>query len=148
MVIPICFFLFKINRNIFSSSLTLCESSISSSSFDGPIRAPAPIIPLRAAHKIEGNLISDIPSILTEQDVDCFHDKYQISRETFHVFAPSSSVRVDDQIPVEDTIIVYKEQLKASFRFSMDPFFVEVLRFHRLVVAQLHSNSWRILVAF
>lgn len=44
--------------------------------------------------------------------------------------------------------MVYKEQLKADSRFSMDLFFVKVLHFHNFAVTQLHLNSWRILVAF
>lgn len=93
-------------------------------------------------------MINNIPSILIEEDVDRFHNKYQISRKIFCIFALSPSVCIEDQIPAGDTIIVYKDQLKAGLRFSMDPLFAEVLRFHKLLVAQLHPYSWRILVAF
>lgn len=44
--------------------------------------------------------------------------------------------------------MVYEEQLKADLQFSMDSFFTEILLFHKLLVTQLHPNSWRILVAF
>lgn len=49
---------------------------------------------------------------------------------------------------MEDKIIIYEEQLKVDLQFLMDPFYIEVLCFHKLAVAQLHPNSWRILVAF
>lgn len=112
---------FKMNMNTSSSSLSPSESFTSSFFSDGPIRIPAPIVPLRTAHKGEGNLISDISSILAEQDVDHFHDEYQISRESFRIFAPSSSVRMNDQIPAEYTVIIYEEKLKAGLQLPMDP---------------------------
>lgn len=74
-------------------------------------------------------------SFASEKDVDRLHVQYHISREIFCVFALSPSVRVDDQIFTKDTIMVYEEQLKVGLWFSMDPFFVEVLRFHKLAVA-------------
>lgn len=55
---------------------------------------------------------------------------------------------VDDQIPPEDTIMVYEEQPNMGLQFPMDLFFFEVLWFHKLIVTQLHPNSWRILLAF
>lgn len=100
------------------------------------------------ARENKGSQIRNVPFILKEQDVDHLHDQYQISQETFHVFAPSLGFRVNDQIPTVNTIIIYEEQLKLDLRFPMDSFFAKVLRFHKLSVAQLHPNSWRILVAF
>lgn len=44
--------------------------------------------------------------------------------------------------------MVYEKQMNVGLQFPMDPFFVKVLHFHKLAVAQLHPNSWRILVAF
>lgn len=56
-----------------------------------PIRTPAPIIPLRMVNDNESVLVNDIPSMLTEKDVDYLHDHYQISREIFHIYVPSWS---------------------------------------------------------
>lgn len=127
------------NRDTSSSSLG--GSPTSSSSSDSPIHAPAPIVPLRATHKSEGGLISDVPSELSEQDVDRLNSQYQISQESFRVFALSSGVHVTDLIPAEGIIIVFEEQLKAGLQILMDPFFIDDLRFHKLSVAQLHPNS-------
>jgi len=44
--------------------------------------------------------------------------------------------------------MVYEEQLKSGLRFSLDDFFKEVLKFYQVCIAQVHPNSWRILVAF
>lgn len=85
--------------------------------------------------------MNDIPSVLIEKDIDWLHDHYQISREIFQVYALHPNVHVDDQIAAKDTIIVYKEQLKVDLRFSMDPFFIEVLSFHKLSVIKLHSQQ-------
>lgn len=103
---------------------------------------------MKAVHDNDNHLMNDISSVLNERDVDHLHDHYQIFWEIFQIYALSPNVRVDDQIPTKDTIMVYEEQLKAGLRFSMDPFFVEVFRFHQLSVTQLHPNSWRILMAF
>lgn len=92
--------------------------------------------------------MNDISSVLIEKDVDRLYNNYQISQELFRVHAPNQRVRMDAQIPADDIIMVYEEQLKAGLWFPMDPFFIEVLLFHKLAVAQLHPNSWRILVAF
>lgn len=78
--------------------------------------------------------MNDMSSVLIEKDVDCLYNLYQIPRDLFRVYAPNSNVCVDDQIPAEDTIMIYKEQLKASLRFPISPFFTKVLRFHKLVV--------------
>lgn len=51
-------------------------------------------------------------------------------------------------IPAEDIIIVYDEQLKVGLKFLIDPFYFDVLNFHKLSIAQLHLNNWSILVAF
>lgn len=71
----------KMNRtSSYSSSLfSFGGSSISSSSFGDPIRAPAPIVPLRAVHNNDNLLVNDIASMLIERDVDRLHDHYQIS---------------------------------------------------------------------
>lgn len=135
------------NRNSSSSSFT-DRSLTPSSSFDDPIRAPTLIVPLRAVHESESILVNDIPSVLTEKDVDHLHYHYQISQEIFCIYTPSPSLHVDNQIPMENTIMVYEEQLNASLQFPMDPFFTKVLRFYKFSVTQLHPNSWRILVAF
>lgn len=129
--------------NVSTLSSSSGGSSTSSSSSDDPIRAlaPAPIAPLRVAHENEGLLVSDIMSVLTKKDMDRMYNLYQIPRDLFRVYAPNSNVHVYDQIPVEDTIMVYGEHLNAGLRFPMDPFFIEDLSFHELVVAQLHPNS-------
>lgn len=147
MVIFIFIFFFGMNRNT-SSSFTPSGGSASSSSSDGPIYAPAPIVLLREAPESEGSSISDIPFILSERDIEHFYDIYQIPQESFHIFAPSPRVRVNDLIPAENTIMVFEEQLKVGLRFPIDPFFIDILRFHKLSVVQLHPNTWRILVAF
>lgn len=82
-----------------------------------------PIVPLRDAPGNEGGLLSETPSVLSEYDVDYLYDVYHISRESFRLFAPSPDVRMSDLIPAEDTIIVFKEQLKAGLRFLIDSFF-------------------------
>lgn len=135
-------------NNNSSSFSFYSESSIPNSSFDSPIRAPTLIVLLRAVHDNESVLVNNIPSVLTEKDVDHLYGHYQISRETFRVYASTTRVRVDDRITAKETIIVYEEQLKADLRFLMDLFYVEALRFHKLAFTQLHPNSWRILVAF
>lgn len=53
---------------------------------------------------------------------------------------------MNDLISAEDNIMVFKEQLKVGLWFSIDSLFVDVLRFHKRSVAQLHLNSWKILV--
>lgn len=127
------------NRNTFFFSSG--GSFASSSSSDDPIYALPPIVSLRAVHESEGSMINDIPSILIEKDIEYLHDKYRISREIFHVFTPCPSVCVDDQISAEDAIMVYEQQLKAGLRFLINPFFTEILRFHRLSITQLHPNN-------
>lgn len=99
-------FLLSMNRNT-SSSLSPRGDSTSSSYFNGPISASAPIVLLREAPKNEGDLISDTQSVLSKRDIDRLYDTYHISQEAFCVFAPFSSIRVIDQIPVKDTIIVF-----------------------------------------
>lgn len=122
-------------------SLSPSGDFASSSSFDGPIHALAPIIPLRQASETEASSINDISSVLSERDVDHLYDTSQIPWETFHVFAPSPYVHVNDLIPTEDAIMVFVEQLKAGLWFPMDPFFMDVLWFHKLSLVQLHPNS-------
>lgn len=137
------------NRNSSSSSSSsFGRSPSSSSSSRGPIRSTIPVVPLRVVYNNESILVNDIPSMLTEKDVEYLYDHYQNSQETFGVYAPTPHVRVDDWIPAKNTIIVYEEQLKVGLRFLMDLFYVEVLHFHKLAVTQLHPNSWRIFVAF
>lgn len=99
-------------------------------------------------HDNDTLLVNDISFVLIERDVDHLYDHYQISCEIFRIYTPNPNVRVDDQIPAEDTIMVYEEQLKVGLQFSIDLFFIEILRFHKLSVVQLHPNRWRILVAF
>lgn len=53
---------------------------------------------------------------------------------------------MNDLISAEDNIMVFKEQLKVGLWFSIDSLFVDVLRFHKRSVAQLHPNNWKILV--
>lgn len=108
-------FFFNMNRNT-SFSLFPSEVSFSDSSSNGPIWAPVPIVPLR-----------DTPSVFLKRYVDRLYDTYHIPRETFQVLAPSPRVRANDVILANDTIIVFKEQLKAGLRFPLDPFFVEDL---------------------
>lgn len=48
---------------------------------------------------------------------------------------------MNDLILADDTIIVFEKQLKAGLRFPMDLFFVDVLRFYKLSITQLHPNS-------
>lgn len=100
-----------------------------------------PIISLRESLKSEGGLISDTSSLISECDVDRLYDTYHIPRETFCVFSLSPHIHVSDLIPAEDTIMVFEKQLKAGLRFPIDLFFVDVLRFHKLSIAQLHPNS-------
>lgn len=109
-----------------SSSTSYGEIFTSSSSYSGPICTPALIVPLRVIYDSESILVNDIPSILTKKDVDCLHNHYQISREIFRVYTPSPSICMDNQILVKDTIMVYKEQLKADLQFFMDPFFYRI----------------------
>lgn len=71
---------------------------------------------------MRGSSISDIPSILSKQDVGHFYDIYQIPQESFHVLASSPCVCVNNLIHAEDTIIVFEEQLKAGLRYPIDPF--------------------------
>lgn len=89
------------DRNTSSSSRRV---SVFSSSFDGLIRVPASIIPLREALKSEGDCLSD---------VDNLYDAYHISWKSFQILAPSPRVCANDLVLVGDTIIVFKEQLKA-----------------------------------
>lgn len=50
------------------------------------------IIPLRVVHDNENLLVNDIPSVLSEKDVDHLYDHYQISREIFYLcFTPECS---------------------------------------------------------
>lgn len=112
----------------------------SGSSFDSPIRAPAPIILLWMVHDNDSLLVNDISFVLTKKDVDHLYNHYQISRELFQVHTLNSRIRLDDQIPAKDTIIVYKEKLEVNLQFSINLFFVEVFRFNKLAAAQLHPN--------
>lgn len=92
-----------------------------------PIRAPAPIVPLREALKNEGESLSAIPSIFSKYDMDHLHNTYNIPRESFQIFAPSPRIRANDLVPIGDAIIIFEEQLKAGLCFPLVPFFVEVL---------------------
>lgn len=83
----------------FSSSSSYSGGSSSFNSFSGySIRAPAPIVSLRAIHDNDTLLVNDISSMLTERNVDRLHDNYHISREIFQIYAPNPNVRIDDQI--------------------------------------------------
>lgn len=134
------------NRNASSSSSSSPSgSSASSSSFNDSIHALASIVPLRTVRENESPQINDIPFVLSEKEVDRFCDQYHIYREIFHIFTPSLSIHVDDQIAMKDTIMMYEEKLKAGLQYPMDPFFNEVLLLHKLSVAQLHpkaGGSW------
>lgn len=80
-----------------------------SSFSDGPIRTPAPIAPLKVAHKNDGHLVNDILSMPTEKDVDHLYNPYYILRDLFRVYAPNLNVHVNDQISAENTIMIYEE---------------------------------------
>lgn len=73
--------------------------------------------------------------------MDRLYNHYQISWELFWGHAPKPRICVDDKIPAKDTIMISEEQLKEGLWFPMDPFFIEVLHFHKLAVTQLHPNS-------
>lgn len=85
------------------------NNSSTSSSSDGSICALAPIVPLWAIHNSETLVLSNMRSALSEKDVDCLHNAYQIPRDTFQIHALSSNVCADDHISVEDMIILYEE---------------------------------------
>lgn len=95
--------------NVSTSSSSSDGSSTLSSSSDGPIRAPTPIAPLKVAHENNGPLINDIPFMLIEKDVDRLYNFYQIPKDLFWVYAPNSNIQVGNQIPTEETIMVYEE---------------------------------------
>lgn len=100
---------------------------------------------VREASKNEGGLLSDITPAFSECNVNCLHNIYNISWESFWIFALSPRVRANNLIPAGDTIIALEEQLKVGICFPLDPFFVEILRFHKLSVVQLHpmaGESW------
>lgn len=85
--------------------------------------------------------------MLLEKGLDCLYNANHIPRDTFQIHASSSNVHTDDHILVEDTVIVYKEQMKAGLRFPIDPFYTDVLNFHKLSIAQIHPKNWRFLMA-
>lgn len=99
------------------------------------IYALVSIVPLEAIHDNDTLLVNDIPSVLSEKDIDHLHNTYQISWDTFWIYAPNSNIHVDDHVLAEDTIIVYEEQLKAGLRFSIDHFYTQVLNFHKFSIA-------------
>lgn len=129
----------KMNKNSSSSFSSSGGSLTSSSSSGGPLCIP--VFSLRVVYDNKSILVNDISSVLTKKDVDRLHDHYQISQEIFRVYAPTSRVLVDDRIPAKDTIIVYKEKLEVNLQFSINLFFVEVFRFHKLAAGQLHPNT-------
>lgn len=112
-----------------SSTSPFGGSSASGSSSGGSICALVPIISLKAVHDNDNLLVNDTLSVLIEKDVDRLYNHYQISQELFWVHAPNPRIHMDDQILTENTIIVYEKQLKVGLRFSIDPFFIEVIPF-------------------
>lgn len=124
------------NQNFsFSSSR---DSSSTSISTHNPIFISAPIVSSRAVQDNESLQVSNIRSVVTERDVNCLYNLYQISRDMFEVSPSRPNIHVDDHVHAEDMIIVYEEQLKAGLRFPIGPFYGEILAIYKLSIAQLH----------
>lgn len=82
--------------NISSLSSSSGGSSTSVSSFDSPIHAPVPIVPLSTVHNNDNLLVNDIPFVLIEKEMDHLYNHYQIAQELFQVHGPNPCIRVDD----------------------------------------------------
>lgn len=98
--------------------------SISSSSSNGLIRAPAPIVSLREAPENKSGLLSDISSSFLEYDVDHLHDTYHIPREFFRILASSPCIHANDLILVGDTNCV-RRAVEGGSPLLLKPFFCE-----------------------
>lgn len=134
------------SRNTSSSSFSSGESPVSSSSSDDPICAPAPIVPLR---------------VWKWRQPDHQH-LFHTDKEGYR--SPSLKVpNLSRNLPRLRSISErsyggpnpygghHHGLWRAAKAKSLIPhglFFTELLQFHKLSVAQLYPNSWRILVAF
>lgn len=122
----------------------------SSSASNHCVWVPAPILFLRK-NPVEGEtlLACDIKAIVSKRESWTASTTYiRFHKDTFEILALRPNVYADGSIPAEDTLIVYEEQSKAGLRFSMDPFYIDVLTFKMFSIAQLHPNKWYIVLAF
>lgn len=54
----------------------------------------------------------------------------------------------DGMVTKHICVIVFVKQLRLGLRFPLDPFIMEVLSLFQSSIAQIHHNSWRILISF
>ncbi len=92
--------------------------------------------------------VDELPSILQETNLQSISQEYNLRTDSFELIKCHGDLRADHFFDENDAIMVYEKQLKAGLRFPFNDFFKDVLKFHQVSVAQVHPNSWRILVAF
>lgn len=122
----------------------------SSSASNHCVRVPAPILFLRE-NPVEGEtlLACDVKAIVSKRERWTASTTYiRFHKDTFEILALRHNVYADGSIPAEDTLIVYEEQSMAGLKFSMNPFYIDVLTFKKFSIAQLHPNKWYIVLGF
>ena len=84
-------------------------------------------------------------SVLTQDDLRTLHGFYFILAE-FEIKLAGPGERVDR--PPPSCLGVYEEALKASLRFSLHSFVVQLMNVYHLSPAQIVPNSWRFVIGF
>ncbi len=85
--------------------------------------------------------MDQLPSVLEDAKLQSISQEYNPPINSFELIRCHGDLQVDHFFDKTDLIMMYEEQLKVELWFSLDEFYKNILNFHRVSVAQVHSNS-------